>query len=110
MGTNYNHFNLPGKKLNLWLICIAAMVIIVLLTVFVPQIPSVVFIFANAAFGQYMATNLQGKLIEEHIKEGSPLYNVWGAVGISLIVTAVYVALMLAAFYAQDNVVGDPSY
>lgn len=110
MATNYNHLNLREKKLKLWLLCIASMVVIVLIGIFIPQIPSVVFIFVNAACGQYMATNLQGKLIADHVENGGALYSTWRAVGISLIVALIYVGLMILAFYMQDSVVAESPY
>lgn len=107
MNKNYNSLEQKEKRRQTWLLCISAFATITALSFLLPkQVPSLVFIFLNAAFGYYAVQNLQGKLIDKHVSDGGLLHSNWRCAGVAILFAVVVIALALAAFLMMDLYTG----
>lgn len=102
LSKNYKALNQPEKVGKTWFFGILIFLFIIVLAIVAKQIPQVLFVVLYAWMGQFAAQKLQGSLLDKHAAEGGSFYSNWKAAGVGLIVSVIFVAIALIAFYLMD--------
>jgi hypothetical protein len=107
LSRNCNALELRHQKSRVWGICVAAFAVFLIIAfILPPKVPTILFIFLNAAFGYYAAENLQGKQINAHIAAGGALHSNWRSAGIAFLFAIAVIILFLGIYWLADAYVG----
>jgi len=91
-----------------WAVAIFLFIVVIMGSAFIPlldQTPNYVYTIFFAFSAGWAARHFQSKKINEHIEKGGDVYPTKRVVVITLIGLAIIVAVALAAFFIQDNMI-----